>query len=60
MANHRLFRHDLSAVAVALKHTGPRPNCSDAELELGSLDDAVDADPENATPLSDDVVLWLQ
>ena len=49
-----------SAVAVALKHTGPRPNYPDAELELGPLDDAAVPDPENAPPLSDDVVLWLQ
>ena len=49
-----------SAVAVALKHTGPGPNYPDAGLELGPLDDAVDADPENAPPLSDDVALWLR
>ena len=48
------------AVAVALKHTGPRSSCPDAELKLGSLDDAVDADPENAPPLSDDAALWLR
>ena len=49
-----------SAVAVALKHTGPGPNYPDAELELGPLGDAVNADPESAPPLSGDVALWLQ
>ena len=49
-----------SAVAVALKHTGPRSHYPDAELELGPSDDAAVPDPENALPLSDDVALWLQ
>ena len=49
-----------TAVAVALKHTGPRPNYPGAELELWPPDDAADTNPENAPPLPDDVALWLQ
>lgn len=49
-----------TAVAVALRHTGPRPNYPGAELELWPPDDAAVPDPENALPLSDDVALWLQ